>query len=76
MAEVEVDNMDFGDLYLPVKPTNLPKVITGSVLAWPVLSPNDTPVGVILPPALRPHTQEASRNLLLPSTPHPVPGKS
>lgn len=63
--------MDVGDLYLPAKPTNLPEVITGSVLAWPVLFPNDTPVGVILPPA--PHAPHPGGILESSPTLHPTP---
>lgn len=43
--------MSLGALHLSAKPASLPAVITGSVLARPVASPNGTPVGVILPPA-------------------------
>lgn len=75
MEDVEVDGMGLGDLYLPAKPASLPGVITGSVLARPVLAPNDTPVCIILSPALRLHTQKAFWNSLL-FTPHPVLGES
>lgn len=76
MEAVEMDSMGLGDLYLPAEPASFPGVITGSVLARPVLAPNDTPVGIIFSPALRLHTQKAFWNSLLLFTPHPVLGES
>lgn len=76
MEDEEMDSMGLGGLYLPAKPASLPGVITGSVLAGPVLAPNDTPVGTILSPALRLHTQKAFWNSLLLFTPHPALGES